>query len=380
MRQDPVFSPSDFVGAFNQTIEYAYPGVIIHGELTEYRVSKGRWLHFKLRDEYATVQFFGVAQQLQHELRDGMMLQVRGFPRLHPLYGFSIQVQFVQPVGEGSIKQAADLVMQKLKKEGLFDDTRKRRVPYPPKKIGLITSIESAAYRDFIKVLTERWRGIDIEVFDVNVQGEQAVSAITKAIKTCNDAHKGALDALILTRGGGSLEDLAAFSTEQVTRAVAESAIPTVVAIGHERDVSLAELAADLRASTPSNAAELLTPNRQDVLATLTDIRRQTKYLLSALLHTQKEDIKQKSMQLTEVMTLYVARQREQIAHTKQLLGALHPDTVLERGFAVARLEDGTVLRSVKDTAEGDAVTITLKDGSIKSLVQSKQTRTKGKS
>ena len=268
MSPELTLTVSEFVAVLNQTLEFAYPNVTVSGELANFRVSKNRWVYFDLKDEESSVKFFGTIYQLPGPLEDGMMLAVSGMPRLHPLYGFSVNVVSIRPVGEGSIKKAAKLLEAKLAGEGLFDLERKRPLPYPPTHIGLITSAESAAYRDFVKVLGARWGGIKISLIDVQVQGEVSPAQLVAAIEQFNQAAEPP-EVLVVTRGGGSAEDLQAFSTEQVTRAVAASRIPTLVAIGHEVDISLAELAADQRASTPSNAAELLVPDRRAVLAGL---------------------------------------------------------------------------------------------------------------
>ena len=241
---------SEFVGLLNQTLDFAYPNVVIVGELANFRVSKNRWVYFDLKDEHSSVKFFGTVYNLSGPLEDGMLLKVHGQPRLHNLYGFSVNILSLQPTGEGSIRRAADLLRSKLAAEGLFDEARKRLLPYPPTRIGLVTSKQSAAYADFIKILNARWQGIDIALIDVQVQGEVAPSQITAAIEQFSAAAEPP-DVVVIIRGGGSAEDLASFSTEIVTRAVAGSRIPTLVAIGHEVDLSLAELAADHRASTP---------------------------------------------------------------------------------------------------------------------------------
>ena len=253
----PELSVSEFLAVFNQVIENAFGGVIIVGELANFRVSKNRWVYFDLKDDESIVSFFGSVYQLPGPLEDGMMLKVRGTPRHHNLYGFKVNFTSIIPAGEGSIKKAAELLMAKLQKEGLFDLARKRRLPYPPEKIALVTSKQSAAYADFTKIIDTRWQGLTIELIDVQVQGEAAPGQIAAAIDQFNSEAELA-GALVVIRGGGSPEDFAAFSTEQVTRAVASSRIPTLVAIGHEIDLSLAEMAADSQASTPSNAAEIL--------------------------------------------------------------------------------------------------------------------------
>ena len=179
---DIIFSVSDFVAVLNQTMDYAYPDVAIVGEISNYRVSKNRWVYFDLKDEYSSVKCFGTVYMLPGPLEDGLMVQIGGSPRLHQQFGFSVNLRAVQPVGEGSLKKAAALLEKKLALEGLFDESRKRSLPYPPKRIGLVTSSESAAYHDFMKILSSRWGGIDIELFDVQVQGEAAPAQIIKAI------------------------------------------------------------------------------------------------------------------------------------------------------------------------------------------------------
>src|ERR1035438_4041171 len=136
---DLVLSVSDFVAVFNQTISYAYPSVTIEGELESYRVSKNRWVYFNLKDDHSSLKFFGTVTQLPGPLEDGLIIRVKGIPFLHPLYGFSVNVQFMQPVGEGSLKRAAQLLEAKLTKEGLFDENRKRLINYPPARLGLVT-------------------------------------------------------------------------------------------------------------------------------------------------------------------------------------------------------------------------------------------------
>ena len=201
-----VLSVSEFVAVLNQTLEYAYPNVVVTGELANFRVSKNRWVYFDLKDDEASVKFFGTVYQLPGPLENGMMLAVSGMPRLHPLYGFSVTVVSIKPVGEGSIKKAAELLQAKLTKEGLFDPERKRPLPYPPTHIGLITSAESAAYRDFIKVLGARWGGIHISLIDVQAQGEAAPAQLVAAIEQFNQIAEPP-EVLVITRGGGSAEE-----------------------------------------------------------------------------------------------------------------------------------------------------------------------------
>lgn len=368
--EELIFSPSDFVAVLNQTLEYAYPGLLIQGEIANLRISKNRWVYFDLRDDGASVKFFGTVQQLPGPLEDGMLLQVRGVPRLHNLYGFSVNVQFMQPVGEGSIRKAAAMLEAKLSLEGLFDDSRKRPLPYLPVHVGLITSGESAAYRDFIKIINERWGGVSITLANVQVQGEPAVGQVVRAIEHFNESASPP-EVLIITRGGGSPEDLSAFSSEQVTRAVAGSRIPTLVAIGHEVDVSLAEMAADRRASTPSNAAQMLVPDRLQTLAALQVSERQLGQLFQSLATADRQRIGQ----IATDLQFHVLRQLEQLRtqwHLRsELLSALSPSAALKRGYAVVRL-NGQALRRSRDVRLGDDLAIELQQGKLSVTVKGK--------
>lgn len=363
-----VFTVSEFVAVLNQTLEYAYPNVTVTGELANFRVSKGKWVYFDLKDEEATVRFFGTAYQLPGPLEDGMLLAVSGMPRLHSLYGFSVTVTGIRPTGAGSIKKAAQLLEAKLRVEGLFDPDRKRQLPYPPTHIGLVTSAESAAYRDFIKVLGARWGGLRISLVDVQVQGEAAPAQIVAAIEQLNAAGDPP-DVLVVTRGGGSAEDLQAFSTEQVTRAVAASRIPTLLAIGHEVDISLAELAADQRASTPSNAAELLVPDRRAVLDRLDGLRRQLERDVRGVLDVARAGLKLSANSLHEYTARAARTARQNLELKTRLLAAYDPNAALQRGYALVRM-DGGLIRSGKQLKEGDELHVSLSDARVTASVK----------
>lgn len=365
--QDLVFTPSDFVAVLNQTLEYAYPNVSIVGELSNFKVSKGRWVYFDLKDESASVKFFGTIYNLPGPLEEGMVVQVSGVPRMSPQYGFSVTFQAITPVGEGSLKRAADLLAAKLDKEGLFDPERKRPLPYPPAHIGLIASKESAAYADFNKVLNARWGGVKISHVDVRVQGEKAVGDIVQAIELLNQ-HGTPPEVIVITRGGGSADDLAAFSTEQVTRAVAASRIPTLVAIGHEVDLSLAELAADQRASTPSNAAELLVPDKKSLAIQIKATKLGLDSSLKQLVARQEEYVLNKAAELKQLVADIFARAEVQTRQSANLLRALNPELALKRGYSVIRSSQGLV-RSVKQLQVGENVSLQLSDGTAEAVI-----------
>lgn len=362
--EELILTPSDFVAITNQTLEYAYNGMArIEGELANFRISKNKWVYFDLKDELAKVSCFASVYALPAPLEDGMMIKVAGQPRLHPQFGFSVTVQSIQPSGEGSLKKAFDLLKAQLVAEGLFDESRKRVLSYPPKRIALVTSLESAAYADFIKILSARWPFIKIDMYDVQVQGEPAPIQLATAI---SDASKqgNPVEVVVVTRGGGSADDLAAFNDERVVRAIAASRIPTLVAIGHEIDESLSELAADARASTPSNAAELLAPDRT---AELTGIRQKSARLQTAALRmfdSESNILMHQHKLLGSQLVSIIERARNNVKAAKNLLNAYNPNSVLKRGYALIHKQHKLV-RTLDDIKMGDLLDVKVQDGSF---------------
>ncbi len=368
MSQDILFTVTDFVAVFNQTINYAYPVVTIEGELSNFRVSKNRWVYFDLKDEYSSVKFFGTIYQLPGPLTDGMLLKVSGAPQLHPQFGFSINVQLISLTGEGTIKKASKLLEAKLQKEGLFDTSRKRTIPYPPRSLGLITSGESAAFSDFTKILNARWAGVEILHYDVQVQGDDAPKQIVSAISHFNQLSNPP-EVLVITRGGGSLDDLQVFSIEQVARAIAGSRAPTLVAIGHERDVSLAERVADVHASTPSNAAELLVPDKNDVISHAEQRAVIVEQLVKSIINNTRHEIDRIIEMMAHKIESKVENSKLFLKSREDILGSLNPQNVLKRGYSVVR-KNNSVVKSKTAVIAGDEVVIEFYDGTTKAEVQ----------
>jgi exodeoxyribonuclease VII large subunit len=339
------FTVSDFVAVLNQTLDMAHPYVEVEGELSNFRVSKNKWVYFDLKDETASLKCFTTVYALPGPLEDGMVVRVAGSPRLHPLYNFSLQVQAIQPVGEGALRRAADLLAAKLQKEGLFDPTRKRALPYPPKTIALITAGDSAAYADFIKVTNTRWGGLRITHYNVLVQGEHAPGEIVAALKTVNGCDT-LPDVIVLVRGGGSVEDLAAWNDERVVRAVAGSRVPTLVAIGHEVDVSLAELAADRRASTPSNAAELLVPDKRTELRQVHAHQRRLDEQLAQVIMRRRTGLVLLRQRLDDELGRAMQKALRSVTAARQLLAAYDPHRPLRQGYALVHAGSQLVTRA----------------------------------
>lgn len=368
--QELIFTPTDFVAVFNQTLEIAYPVVTIEGELANFRVSRSRWVYFDIKDELASVKFFGSVYQLPGPLEDGLKLRVVGAPRLHPRYGFSITFQSIQPVGEGAIKKAAELLRAKLEAEGLFAPERKRPLPEIPRRIGLITAAASAAAADFIKILDERWGGVEVLLADVLVQGAAAPAAIVAAVEYFEQINPLA-DVLVITRGGGSAEDLAAFNDERVVRAVAGSRTPTLVAIGHEVDISLAELAADQRASTPTDAAQIVVPDRRHVAAQLENVKAGLEKFLLDEIDSAASGLKSDQKYLTNQVFSLLDLAKRGIQSTRKLVSIFDPEAALKRGYAIVS-KGREHVRSVRQVAKGDKLSIELGDGKISVVASSK--------
>jgi len=333
---DVLLSVGEFVALTNQTLEYAYPIVQVEGEVSEFRIAQGKWVSFKLKDDEAVVNCFTALAQMRVPLEDGMRVIVIAAPRLNNKGYFNLNIRAVKPVGEGSIKKGFELLKAKLEKEGLFAPERKRMLPRVPKHVAVVTSTESAAYADFVKIINERWGGLEVEVAHTQVQGVPAPDQMVRAIRYFNSLEI-LPEVLIIIRGGGSAEDLSTFNDEPLVRAIAESRIPTLVGVGHEVDHTLADMVSDVRAATPTNAAQILVPDKQEIIR---GARAQANSVGSLL--TQAIDTY--SRQTKENLNLAFGRIQEKLDDTVERLEMLrlgisqvNPENVLKRGYALLR-------------------------------------------
>jgi exodeoxyribonuclease VII large subunit len=359
-----VLTPTDFVAITNQLLETSFGHLYLQGEISSFRISKQKWVYFDLKDEFSKVACFASVYALPGPLQDGMVVRIGGNPRLHHQFGFSVTVQTISSIGEGSLHQALILLKNKLQQEGLFDTARKRTLPQIPLNLALVASVESAAYADFIKVASARWPFLQVTVYDSLVQGEQAPQSLVSAINAAN-AQATLPQVLVITRGGGSADDLAAFNDERVVRAIAASRIPTMVAIGHEIDESLSELAADSRASTPSNAAELLLP---DKIAELQDIGAYKKHLANsakAIAALELSNLSLLKQRLAKNFSSLLNSEKQDLGHYNQLLKSYNPNNVLNRGYTMVK-SGGQVITSKQKAAKHTKFDIIFKDGNIK--------------
>lgn len=333
---EPRFSVSDFIAITNQTLEYAYPFVEVEGEVASFKVNQGKFVFFDLKDEQASVGCFMMLFQLRVPIEDGMKVIVTASPKLTQWGKFSLTVRSIRPSGEGSIKKSFELLKTKLEQEGLFAPERKRPLPTIPQHIAVISSPQAAGYADFIKILNDRWGGLKVNVAAVTVQGADAPDQIIRALNYFN-SQEDLPEVIVIIRGGGSADDLSAFNDEQLVRTIAASRVPTLTGIGHEVDISLSDLAADVRAATPSNAAQIIVPDRQDIIRTsrlhvqslvprLLNRLEQLRHQIDGKIELAADDVERK-----------VKYERERLAQTQRLLAEFDPAKVLERGYALVR-------------------------------------------
>ena len=340
----PAFRPSELVAAINQTLEYSYSSVLLVGEVSSFKINQDKWVFFDLKDEETSVPCFMSKFQLRVPLEDGMKIVVRGVPKITKWGKFSFTVQTVQPIGEGSIKKAFEMLKRKLAEEGLFDESRKRPIPEDISRLGVISSTKAAGYADFIKILNARWGGINIKVAHTQVQGIDAPEQIIKAIKYFNE-HTD-VQTIVIVRGGGSADDLACFNDEGLVRAVAASKIPIVTGIGHEIDQSLTDMAADLQASTPSNAAELISKDKRDIKW---GIESNVSSIARTISNRADFELKRVDEQF-EHLTKFIKEKINFIYNTLlqrvKILEGLNPEKILENGYAIlsGKISPGSVV------------------------------------
>ncbi len=363
-----VMQVTEFLNYLNETFKAIWDPqeVAIEGEVSGYRLSQGQWASFDLKDTEALVNVFLPVWKLHVPVQDGMRVRVFGVPRVYPKYGkFSFNAERVELTGEGSLQKALALLRQRFETEGLFDPSRKRPLPAFPTRIALIASRESAAYGDFIRILNERWGGLEIDSYHVLVQGERAPESIVRAMK---QAGEGSYDVIVMTRGGGSLEELMAFNDERVVRAIFASPIPTLVAIGHERDMMFAEEVADVRGSTPTDCARRLVPDRKDVLYALAMKQEQITNGVKNIMNIWETTVDDAIIHVQH----WVERLSDRCASLVRLVSSYDPRQVVKRGYAIVRT-DQEIVTSINQIKAGAHLSIDVKDGKVESLVESVQ-------
>lgn len=336
-----IYSVSDFIATSNDIFEKSFPSVLIEGEISSFKVNQNKFVFFDLKDEESVLGCFMTVWQLRFPLEDGMKVIAQVKPKLTNWGKFSLTVEKITPKGEGSLKKSLEILKEKLMREGLFDENRKRRIPQDLQKVAVISSTQAAGYADFIKIINERWGGLKIIVAHTQVQGMAASDQIIRAIDFLNSQSE-LPDVIAIIRGGGSADDLAVFNDEKLVRAVANSRVPIITGIGHEIDQSLCDLAADFAASTPSNVAQILTPNKFDEMRFLRSKILRTNDLLLSKIAELKKFNREKNQEIRNRILQNILDQKREVQAKKRILESYNPQNILAKGYALISGEIAT--------------------------------------
>ena len=336
-----IYSVSDFIATSNDIFEKSFPSVLIEGEISSFKVNQNKFVFFDLKDEESVLGCFMTVWQLRFPLEDGMKVIAQVKPKLTNWGKFSLTVEKITPKGEGSLKKSLEILKEKLTREGLFDENRKRRIPQDLQKVAVISSTQAAGYADFIKIINERWGGLKIIVAHTQVQGMAASDQIIRAIDFLNSQSE-LPDVIAIIRGGGSADDLAVFNDEKLVRAVANSRVPIITGIGHEIDQSLCDLAADFSASTPINVAQILTPNKFDEMRFLRSKILRTNDLLLSKIAELKKFNREKNQEIRNRILQNILDQKREIQAKKRILESYNPQNILAKGYVLISGEIAT--------------------------------------
>jgi exodeoxyribonuclease VII large subunit len=391
----PVLSVSALLRSVRDTLERRFPLAWISGEISNFRpASSGHW-YFTLKDEAAQVDcvmFRSRAAALDWRPAEGMRVEARALVTLYEPRGrFQLNVENLRQAGLGPLYERFLKLKSRLEKEGLFDPSVKRPIPEHPKTIGVVTSLQAAALRDVLTTLRRRNPSIPVIVYPVAVQGDGAAAKIASMLAIAN--ARAECDVLLLVRGGGSIEDLWPFNEEAVARAIRASAIPVVVGVGHETDVTIADFAADLRAPTPTAAAERVSPSREELLLRVAGLAqratrealRRIEYAMQSVdalarrlvhprerLRSSRQLLEQWAARLASATARRLDYFSAQLAQLTSSLVNLNPGAVLERGYSLTRNAQGEVIIDASRVADGERLTTTLARGWIESEVRNK--------
>ncbi len=394
-----ILSVTDLTHNIRTLLEENFSTVWVEGEISNFKFYSSGHMYFSLKDENSQigcVMFRRENISLDFEPKDGLQVIAFGRVSVYAIRGqYQFYVERLEPKGVGALQLRFQALKEKLKNEGLFDESRKRAIPFLPRKIVLLTSLDGAALRDILNILGRRHANAHLLIYSVPVQGAQAAPTIAEAIEDLN-LHNVA-DVMILARGGGSLEDLWAFNEEVVARAIFQSHIPIISAIGHETDFTIADFVADLRAPTPSAAAELVLPLLEDLLARVLELEGRAFQAISGFLENLREEWRRlaESRVLRDPLSAFEARfqrldelvknleiifqhelgsKREKNGILMGKLEALGPLATLKRGFSVSlKYPDMTVISSARSVKPGDKVKTKLQDGFFVSQVTERE-------
>jgi exodeoxyribonuclease VII large subunit len=389
----PVLSVSQLVRSARELLERRYPLQWIAGEISNLRPASSGHLYFTIKDEAAQVDcvmFRSRAAALDWQPADGLRVEVRALVTLYEPRGrFQLNVEAMRRAGLGPLYERFLKLKDKLGREGLFDPDIKRQIPAHPRQIGVVTSLAAAALRDVLTTLRRRNASIPVIVYPAPVQGDGAAAKLAQALAAAN--ARAECDVLLLVRGGGSIEDLWQFNEEVLARAIRASAIPVVVGVGHETDVTIADFAADQRAPTPTAAAELVSPPLRAILLRVAELAirlaretaRKIEYAMQAVdalsrrlvhpaerLRTSRQLLQQLEIRLTSGTSRLLEQIHSKIRLADARLANLGHTAVLARGYSLTLSSDGKILRDASAVAVGERIVTTLAKGEIESEVK----------
>ena len=384
-----VYGVSELTSAIRAVIEPGFRDVWVEGELSNFKRAASGHYYFSLKDEFSSLSaaYFcrGKTNPILKTLEDGVKVLCRGKVTLYPPRGsYQLVVEKIEPIGAGALQLLFERLKEKLQKEGLFDSSRKKNLPSYPKKISIITSPTGAAIRDIMSVLKRRAPQIEVEVVPALVQGDEAADQLIDGIDFINRSDSS--DIIVLTRGGGSAEDLSCFNDESLARKISQSQIPVVSAVGHEIDFTISDFVADLRAPTPSAAAEMITGEWVESLSLLQELKNRLFEKIQSILREKKLELKYYSskvihpknhlqfqvqrcdelqIRLNQAIENDLQRRNSLL---KQFMGkceALSPLKVLDRGYTIVQTTDSkrSVIKSVRKTKKGQKLSIRFFDG-----------------
>ncbi len=355
--QDQELTVSQFLEAVN--VNMRQYKVTIAGEVTGRINRRGGVTYFTIHDqeEEASLNCMGfnsIMDKLGIELEEGMAIKVSGYPEIWKRSGmFSFKAFGIMLAGEGTLKRQFEALKRKLEAEGLFSDEYKKPLPSFIKSVGLITAQDREAQNDFTKHLSRQ--GLDIVLYDVRVEGAQAVEQVCEAIRWFNE-NAPETEVLVVTRGGGSLESLSAFNSEDIARAIFASRIPVITAIGHERDVTIADFVADVRASTPTDAAKIISADWQSAPMTLQNIAQSLHTNISALFADLKQRMALWNAEVSQSIQEHFKLINLMLSNYQHQLTLSNPEFKLRQGYAIVRNTDNKIIKSVAEIDESDIV------------------------
>jgi exodeoxyribonuclease VII large subunit len=391
------FTVSEISRGIRTSLEHKFSKIGVLGEISNVRKPSSGHIYLTLKDKNSQLQaviFRNSASRIKFELKDGMeVISFGSITVYEPRGQYQLIINKIEPKGIGALQLAFQQLKEKLEKEGLFDRAHKKQLPFIPQKIGIVTSTTGAAIKDILNIIDRRFANVEILIYPVKVQGEGAAQEIAEAITGLNSDSD--IDVIIAGRGGGSMEDLWAFNEEVVARSIYSSRIPIISAVGHEIDITIADLVADKRALTPSEAGELVVPRKDLLIEKIEKFKARLLQSLTGKLRLSKEKLvrignsyamkqpfdrlnrwQQRLDEFAQRLNLNITHalntEREKLSGIAGKLESLSPLNVLKRGYAITtRLENSKPLRNIIDLSKGDKIKINLSKGSIISEILS---------